>query len=365
MVQIRPSDNAGSIRIRFKFLDKSYNLSTGGKYGDRLHMALANAVAARIEMDIASGNFDPTLAKYADGAIAPAQKRQAAKVRKLLDVWDSWVDSLELGEDTKLGHYAACRKIIVRAGNPRIDDAGWYARDNSHLSPSTYNHHLGYYIRCCKWAIGEGLTTKNPFDYVRKKKHIRKAPVKPFSLAEIKLIVDGFMESQPHYAPFAKFLLMTGCRPSEAVGIQWCRIDFDRGEVTIADNLSRNPKGKLRRKETKTGTITVLSMNGALRALLESLPCGGSDDRIFTAPRGGVIHLCVFWGLWAGVLKAQGIAHRKPYNTRHSMASHAIDQGRSLVEVAYLLGHTDTTMVSKVYGHLINRPNLPDLDLGE
>ncbi len=31
--------------------------------------------------------------------------------------------------------------------------------------------------------------------------------------------------------------------------------------------------------------------------------------------------------------------------------------------VAYLLGHTDTIMVMKTYGHMINRPDLPDIPI--
>ena len=45
------------------------------------------------------------------------------------------------------------------------------------------------------------------------------------------------------------------------------------------------------------------------------------------------------------------------------MASHAIDQGLTLPETAYLLGDKDTTMVSKVYGHMVNRPKVPKLGL--
>jgi integrase len=88
------------------------------------------------------------------------------------------------------------------------------------------------------------------------------------------------------------------------------------------------------------------------------------DDLIFNAVRGGVINDGYFaQKIWKPLLKQAGIPHRTPYNCRHSMASHAIDQGLTLPETAYLLGHKDTTMVSKVYGHMVNRPEVPKLKL--
>jgi integrase len=45
------------------------------------------------------------------------------------------------------------------------------------------------------------------------------------------------------------------------------------------------------------------------------------------------------------------------------MASRAIEQGIPITGIAYLMGHSDTTMVMKQYGHMINKPELPTIDL--
>lgn len=47
--------------------------------------------------------------------------------------------------------------------------------------------------------------------------------IDPFNRAEIAAIVQGFEADRyfKHYTPFVKFLFMTGCRTSEAVGLQW------------------------------------------------------------------------------------------------------------------------------------------------
>jgi len=46
--------------------------------------------------------------------------------------------------------------------------------------------------------------------------------IDPFDRVEIAAIVQGFESDRyfKHYTPFVKFLFMTGCRTSEAVGLQ-------------------------------------------------------------------------------------------------------------------------------------------------
>ena len=41
-----------------------------------------------------------------------------------------------------------------------------------------------------------------------------------------------------------------------------------------------------------------------------------------------------------------------PYTRRHSFVSDALENGVGIAQVAELLGHTDTRMVSRHYGHL-------------
>nr|WP_277875325.1 tyrosine-type recombinase/integrase [Alkalinema sp. FACHB-956] len=93
-------------------------------------------------------------------------------------------------------------------------------------------------------------------------------------------------------------------------------------------------------------------------------PAFNPDALVFTTTKGTAIDDHNFsQRIWRSVLTQAGILHRPPYTCRHSMASYAIDQGASLPDVAYLMGHRNTAMVSKVYGHTVKRPKLPRLGL--
>jgi integrase len=50
--------------------------------------------------------------------------------------------------------------------------------------------------------------------------------------------------------------------------------------------------------------------------------------------------------------KLPHLAHFVCYNLRHTFATQALLNGVGVAQVAELLGHTSTEMVSKVYGHL-------------
>jgi integrase len=119
------------------------------------------------------------------------------------------------------------------------------------------------------------------------------------------------------------------------------------------------------RKETKTGTIRHLSMTPRLREMLIAR-CQEQDPEalIFPSYTGKPIDDRMFRRRqWKPILKGLGIEYRRPYITRHTLASTAIEQGIPLTSVAYLLGHTDTTMVMQTYGHIVHRPSLPNTEL--
>lgn len=61
------------------------------------------------------------------------------------------------------------------------------------------------------------------------------------------------------------------------------------------------------------------------------------------------------------VLTRLGIDYRKPYNTRHTSISHALDLGMNPVTVAQLTGHDVETLYKNYAGNVNSRPVLPEL----
>jgi integrase len=363
MKDITPINDHGSIRLRFTVAGQRHNFHPvpGGRYTNRRDLRTATAKATQIQNDILARNFDATLDRY---RLTPESVTTTKKPTcpNYLELWDKWVFSLELSPDTQADHYGSIRKMIVKHC-PKPSETQWLS--DAKLAASTFNKRRNYVRRCFDWAVRENYVADNPWDSV-KPRRIEAEHIIPFTVTEMQTVLAGFDEAAKHYTPFVKFLMLTGARMSEAIGLRVGVVNFERGEITISESLSidRTKNGYQRkRKATKTGSIRVLPMNARLRELLESLTRGGANDLVFHSARGCQISDSNFRQAWRKVLDSKGIPYRRPHILRHTLLSHAIEQGMPFPAVAYLAGHASTKMIVSTYGHMINRPNLPDLNL--
>jgi integrase len=280
----------------------------------------------------------------------------------LLEIWDAWVLDLNLSRQTLSDHYANLRAQIVRA-SPLASETSWLL--GLEIAPATFNKKLGYLRACCDWAKSESLLGVNPWLKVKPRKGSKEI-IKPFSQDEAARIIADFEKSYPAWVSFTKFLFLSGCRLSEAIGLRWGHIDFEGGEICVCESLAQRKDGngyERVRKPTKTGSVRYLKINAELARLFEQVsPSQNFEDLVFLNPAGtGHVDSNNFRDRWKKVLAAANIPYRRPHIIRHSFASHAIEQGIPLTGVAYLLGHSDTRMVATTYGHLINRPSLPNI----
>ncbi|WP_348918734.1 tyrosine-type recombinase/integrase, partial [Adonisia turfae] len=75
------------------------------------------------------------------------------------------------------------------------------------------------------------------------------------------------------------------------------------------------------------------------------------DDLVFTSPKGNPIDDHNFRKRhWTPALAAANVPYRKPYNTRHSFISQAIDQGWSISEIASITGNSEETILRHYTG---------------
>ncbi|MEM9220757.1 MAG: site-specific integrase [Cyanobacteria bacterium P01_F01_bin.150] len=372
MCDIVPINNNGSIQLKFSVDGERYSFNPirGRKYSNKRHLAIATSIATQIQNDILTGVFEHSLDKYRHQSTArkaPPTRKRGTKQNSpqyLMPIWDTWVETLDLSPATKADHYEMIRRMITKA-NPKATDIKWLLE--STIAPSTFNKRLGYLKSCGKWAVSVGKLTTNPFESVKSRKTTKSKP-KPFTLKEIRAIISAFDQRFSHYGAFVRFLFMTGVRTSEAIGLRWKFIDFDRQEIIICESLSKDRTGngyKRIRKSTKTGNVRHLRLNSELAQLLKGIRPDNfnPDDLVFLSSKGCVIDAGNFREDWKEVLEGLKISYRKPYTTRHTLLSHAIEKGMPITSVAYIAGHSDSRMVMETYGHMINRPDLPDLDL--
>jgi integrase len=351
------------LRLRWGYAGKRYCLYIGLP-DTKVNRVAAEAKARQIELDIASSNFDATLKKY------KTELQVKRSLPLVVDLFANFTNEKAKGVYGRtLEKYKATIGYLHQYFKEKTADCvtasvaesfvEWLQQRNSER---TLKERLQLLRACWTWAIEQGLLEINPWsDLVLRVKVPPKQKSKPFTREEIQMIIEAFRSDRyySHYADFVEFLFGTGCRTGEAIGLRWGHLSDDCSSVWIGESVSRGV-----RKSTKTNRARTISLTPHLQSMLLARRPENpdSDSLVFPTPHGHAIDDHNFRNrAWKTVLAGLNIDYRKPYNTRHTLISHALDLGMSPVMVAQLTGHDVATLYENYAGSVSSRPRLPEL----
>ncbi|WP_460107704.1 Arm DNA-binding domain-containing protein [Pseudomonas sp. H1_F01] len=203
-------------------------------------------------------------------------------------------------------------------------------------------------------ATEEELIEQNPlagWTYSRKSAPPKEDDVDPFSSEEQQAVL-GALSGQARY--MMQFALWTGLRTSELVALNWGDIDWLREEVMVTRAMTQASKGNAETTKTAAGRRSVKLLKPAMEALkAQKAHTFLADAEVFQNPRtlerwagDGPIRKT----MWVPAMKKAGVRYRRPYQTRHTYASMMLSAGEHPMWVAKQMGHTDWTMIARVYG---------------
>jgi integrase len=253
---VKVENDDGRLRLRFSYAGKRHTLALKLPHSS-VNQVFAQQKAAQIELDIISGNFDPTLAKYKPQSAKPKPSTPGS-VCALFEQFTQEQIKVKGLHKGSLCRYAATRKHLERYFKEKIMDAiddasarGFVDYLKKKVAMRTAKDYLILVQALWKWAMEKHGLKQNPWaGLVAGVKPPRKQKVKPFAIAEVQAIQAAFRADLHycHYADFVTFLFGTGCRFGEAVALQWKHIADDFSTVWIGESVSRGV-----RKTTKTG----------------------------------------------------------------------------------------------------------------
>jgi integrase len=153
--------------------------------------------------------------------------------------------------------------------------------------------------------------------------------------------VAAFMSSSsPHLGALACFMFLTGARVSEALSVQWHKVDLSRQSVLIA--------------QTKTGEERRAHLPPALLAALANVG-GPREGRVF-----GYRTLQSCYHSWRRACVRAGIEVLSFHSCRHGFATQLLRSGVDVVTVAKLGGWRSAVQVLATYGHAMDDLTLTD-----
>lgn len=149
----------------------------------------------------------------------------------------------------------------------------------------------------------------------------------------------------PHAIAAIRLLMLTGCRLSEILKLQWGDVDFNRGILDLSDS--------------KTGAKEVLLGAAALKVLADIPRIKGNPYVIVgeakDKPRSDLKRP------WKRITMHAGLFDLRLHDLRHSFASVGVASGMGLPIVGKLLGHASPTTTAR-YAHIAEDASRRALD---
>ena len=220
-----------------------------------------------------------------------------------------------------------------------------YARERlaAGVSQGTIWTELTKLRSCINWAVKRRVISSAPYVWLPKKPPPKQRILTP---AEAVALIDACV--MPHIRLFVILALSTAARKGALLGLEWGRVDFERGSIDLREPEVIEPLQKRARKSR-----AVVPMGAVARAALLEAKAGAltpyviewGDERVDNV-RTGFMAAC----------RRAGLADVTPHTLRHTAASWMNAGGIEMERIASHLGHRDPSITRQVYAK-------PDLDL--
>lgn len=196
---------------------------------------------------------------------------------------------------------------------------------------------------------------RTPFLNIKQLK-VKRTDVNPFSMEEVKTILDTV---RPDFKSYYTVRFFTGMRTGEIDGLKWKYVDFERRLILVRETIVLGEDEYTKNDASQRDIQMSQIVFDALKA--QEKVTKGSSEYVFTTRNGTPLdHKNVTDRVWYPLLRYLGINSRRPYQTRHTAATLWLASGESPQWIARQLGHSTTEMLFRVYSRYV--PNLTRQD---
>jgi integrase len=148
------------------------------------------------------------------------------------------------------------------------------------------------------------------------------------------------------------------------LALQWHDVDIERRRLRIERSVTIG--GQI--KPTKTEAVRTVGLTVPLAEALAAwrrqvLRKRGSSDFVFPSRMTGKpLNVKRVGRQFRSLLRRAELSRFTLYDLRHSFASHLLDQGAKITDVAHALGHSKPTTVLQFYAHAMPQNDTLYLD---
>lgn len=298
-------------------------------------------------------------------------EREADVRRGYLDVVT--YDGYRVNIERHILPYFKERNIMLKTiGRKDIQDFVDYMSENGRLdgkgglSPKTIHEFKMELRMIFAMAIDEQYMYQNPCDFKIKMPKQQKKDKEVYTEEEAKAFFEAIKDDR--LFPLLLFILITGMRKSEALGLRWQSVDFQRGTLTVEHTVVQSDSGIHQKNSTKNeSSHRTYIMSDEIMRILQKMKADeekhrelfgteyNENDYVFKWESGTPYRPDFITYRLAKLQKDNNMKHVCVHGLRHSCATILHEKGYSLKDISAYLGHKDIQTTSNIYTHLTNQ----------
>lgn len=240
----------------------------------------------------------------------------------------------------------------------------YYHKKLETLSATTLHKHHSYIHSALEYARKNRLVNQNAAADAWVPP-VHKKQVGSFytmeQLAELKELIAGDVAEVP-----LMLIITYGFRRSEALGLKWDAVDFEDKTISIRATVIKSGTEVKFVEDTKSrASVRTLPMTDEFAEYLRSVQQRQANDKekygnmyqdenyVCAAENGEVLNPNRVYERFKKIIRANGLPDIRLHDLRHTAATHLLAMGFSVKDVAYWLGHSQTSTTLDIYAHVL------------
>ena len=239
---------------------------------------------------------------------------------------------------------------------------------NDGVKANTVIHYHAVLRRAFKQAFKDELITVNPFDRIDRPKK-NKFHGENYSEEELRTLLT--LSKDDIIYPAIMLAGSMGLRRSEALGVRWSRINWEKKTVLLDtkivefddDNHANVQPVEEMKNKSSCRTLPLpepvyemlleeKTKQETYRRLFRSSYHRENDDDVCVNQRGELRRPSYVTSHFSDLLKKYGLRHIRFHDLRHTFASILLGKDVPLINVSNFLGHSDIATTANIYAHL-------------
>lgn len=216
------------------------------------------------------------------------------------------------------------------------------------VSNSTVNRYMSALSAVFNFALEQGLIDHHPMAG-KKVRKLKEGSGRDRVLTEgelDRLLVAAGSSEWPQLPLFIKFLMMTGCRKSEAINLKWTEVDLPNKVALLRTTKNGNPRSL----PLSTDLRSLLADASRVRALgSEYVFYYQKDPKQQAKPDAPFANARKVAGLWRD--RADQRSWVGFHTMRHTFVTRLVQSGASIAQVSGITGHKSLSQLARYTHH--------------